>query len=77
MSLFTPKALSVQEYGGHACRLMERMSEIGVDVAIAAEIETPSCDDTGWCRMVVDLAARRQERREQKACANAEVARGR
>jgi len=56
---WVPQATTVDEYGQHAGAFMRRMIEIGVDPAIAAEIDTPRCDDPGWCRMVVELAARR------------------
>lgn len=59
MKTEVPEAEPGDEYGLHACALMRRMAEMGVDKALEAEIAKPSWDDPHWCRAIVNLVARR------------------
>jgi len=54
-----PKPGQGDTYGARACKFMLRMTEIGVDAAIAEEIDNPSSFEPGWCAMVVDLVQSR------------------
>jgi len=64
---WTPNRRKDDSYGEYSIAFMWQMIEKGVDEAIKCELANPTCGEAGWCRMVVDLAAKRSDRQARKA----------